>query len=209
MFLTINAQTEKMEIPMLKKVLSALALVAPLFGCQTHTLAVEPPTVKSPLDLIMKDIDGHDVNLADYKGKVVMIVNVASKCGLTPQYEKLEALYRKYQDQGFVILGFPANNFLGQEPGTNEEIKQFCSTKYNVTFPMFSKISVKGDDIAPLYAWLTSEKTNPGFSGDIEWNFAKFLIGRDGTVKARFSSRTSPDDQSVTAAIEKELTAKP
>ncbi len=192
---------------MLKKIFSALTLFAPLLGCQTHTLAVEPPAVGSPLDLTVKDIDGRDVNLADYKGQVVMIVNVASKCGLTPQYEKLEALYRKYKDQGFVILGFPANNFMGQEPGTNEEIKQFCSTKYNVTFPMFSKISVKGDDIAPLYAWLTSKDTNPEFSGDIEWNFAKFLVGRDGKVKARFSPRTAPDDASVTAAIEKELAA--
>src|SRR4051812_9391871 len=119
----------------------------------------------SPLDFTVKDIDGKEQNLADYKGKVVLMVNVASRCGNTPQYEGLEALYKKYQDKGLVIIGFPANNFGGQEPGTEADIKQFCTSKYNVTFPMMSKISVKGDDKAPLYGWLTGERTNPEFAG--------------------------------------------
>jgi glutathione peroxidase len=162
----------------------------------------------SPLDFKVKDIDGKDVNLADYKGKVVMIVNVASKCGFTPQYKALEAVYEKYKDQGFVIIGFPANNFKSQEPGSNEEIKQFCSDKYNVTFPMMSKISVKGDDKAPLYKFLTEETTAGDFKGDISWNFNKFLVDRNGQVFARFASPTKPDDAQVTGAIEKALAAK-
>jgi glutathione peroxidase len=162
----------------------------------------------SPLDFKVKDIDGKDVNLADYKGKVVMIVNVASKCGFTPQYKALEAVYEKYKDQGFVIIGFPANNFKSQEPGSNEEIKQFCSDKYNVTFPMMSKISVKGDDKAPLYKFLTEEPTAGDFKGDISWNFNKFLVDRNGQVFARFASPTKPDDAQVTGAIEKALAAK-
>jgi glutathione peroxidase len=160
----------------------------------------------SPLDFKMKDIDGKDVNLADYKGKVVMLVNVASRCGFTPQYKGLEALYKKYSDQGFVIIGFPANNFKSQEPGSNEEIKQFCSEKYNVTFPMMSKISVKGDDKAPLYKYLTEDTGD--FKGDIGWNFTKFLVDRNGQVFARFASKTTPEDAQVTGAIEKALAAK-
>jgi glutathione peroxidase len=162
----------------------------------------------SPLDFKVKDIDGKDVNLADYKGKVVMIVNVANKCGFTPQYKALEAVYEKYKDQGFVIIDFPANNFKSQEPGSNEEIKQFCSDKYNVTFPMMSKISVKGDDKAPLYKFLTEEPTAGDFKGDISWNFNKFLVDRNGQVFARFASPTKPDDAQVTGAIEKALAAK-
>jgi glutathione peroxidase len=191
-----------------KKAVSAATMVLPLMGFTVCTLAVEPPAVKSPLELTVTNIDGKPVDLASYKGQVVMIVNVASRCGNTPQYDGLEALYNKYKDKGLVILGFPANNFLGQEPGTNEEIKTFCSTKYNVTFPMFSKISVKGDDIAPLYAWLTSPKTDPGFSGDIEWNFAKFLVDRDGNVVARFTPRTKPDNAELVKAVDDAL-AKP
>jgi len=167
----------------------------------------EPSTQPSgdaatPLNFTMKDIDGNDVNLADYKGKVVMLVNVASKCGLTPQYEALEKLYEKFKDKNFVIIGFPANNFGGQEPGSNEEIKRFCTGKYNVSFPMMSKISVKGDDIHPLYKQLT---TTGDFSGDIGWNFTKFLVDKNGQVYARFASKTKPDDQAVTDAIEKGL----
>ncbi len=157
----------------------------------------------------VKDIDGNEVDLAQYEGKVVLIVNVASKCGYTPQYEGLEALYRKYKDQGFVILGFPANNFMGQEPGTNEEIKTFCRTTYGVTFPMFAKISVKGDDIAPLYKTLTSKEANGEFGGPIKWNFTKFLIGRDGKTVERFGSRVKPEDAKVTGAVETALKAKP
>ena len=162
----------------------------------------------SPLDFKLKSIDGKDMDLAQYKGKVVLLVNVASKCGLTPQYEALESVYEKYQDKGFVIVGFPANNFGGQEPGTEAQIKEFCSSKYNVTFPMTSKISVKGDDQHPLYKFLTSKDTAGDFAGDIEWNFAKFLVDRNGNVMARFSSRTTPDDPALTAAVEKALAAE-
>jgi glutathione peroxidase len=160
---------------------------------------------KSALDFKVRDIDGKDVKLKAYKGKVVMIVNTASKCGYTPQYEGLQALYEKYKDQGLVILGFPANNFGSQEPGTEAEIKEFCTSKYKVTFPMFAKISVKGEDQHPLYAYLTDKKTNPDFPGDISWNFNKFLIGRDGRIVGRFSSKDKPLAENVIAAVEKYL----
>ena len=152
----------------------------------------------------LNSIDGKPAPLADYKGKVVLMVNVASQCGYTPQYTALEAIYEKYKDQGFVILGFPANNFGAQEPGTNEEIKTFCTRKYSVTFPMYAKISVKGDDQAPLYAYLTKE-TGPGMTGDIKWNFTKFLVDRNGKVVQRFESAVTPDSKEVTGAIEKQL----
>ena len=152
----------------------------------------------------LNSIDGKPAPLADYKGKVVLLVNVASQCGYTPQYGALEAIYEKYKDQGFVILGFPANNFGAQEPGTNEEIKTFCSRKYSVTFPMYSKISVKGADQAPLYGYLTKE-TGAGIAGDIKWNFTKFLVDRDGRVIQRFEPAVTPDSKDVTAAIEKQL----
>jgi glutathione peroxidase len=152
----------------------------------------------------LNSIDGKPAPLADYKGKVVLLVNVASQCGYTPQYSGLEATYEKYKDQGFVILGFPANNFGAQEPGTNEEIKTFCTRNYSVTFPMYSKISVKGADQAPLYAYLTKE-TGPGITGEIKWNFTKFLVDRDGKVVQRFEPAVTPDSKEVTAAIEKQL----
>lgn len=170
--------------------------------------STQPADAPSPLQFTMKDIDGKDVNLVDYKGKVVMLVNVASKCGFTPQYKALEADYEKYKDQGFVIIGFPANNFHKQEPGTDAEIKQFCTSKYDVTFPMMSKISVKGDDIAPLYKWLTDAQTDSQFAGDIGWNFTKFLVDKNGQVYARFPSKTTPDDPQVIKAIEAGLAAK-
>ena len=151
---------------------------------QAETKSKEPVKMqKSIYDFKMKDIDGKEVSLKSYKGKVVIVVNVASKCGYTPQYEQLEATYKKYKDQGLVILGFPANNFHGQEPGTNEEIKQFCTAKYGVTFPMFAKISVKGDDMDSLYQYLTSKDEDPQFGGDITWNFNKFLIDKNGIVR--------------------------
>ncbi|KAJ5068774.1 thioredoxin/glutathione peroxidase btue [Anaeramoeba ignava] len=156
----------------------------------------------SVLDFKMKDIKGEEVDLSIYKGKVVMIVNVASKCGFTKQYEGLESIYEKYKDQGFVILGFPANNFLWQEPKGNSEILKFCSTKYHVTFPMFSKISVKKE---PLYKFLTSKETDPNFSGKITWNFNKFIIGRNGKIVARFGSRKTPESDEIIKTIEKEL----
>jgi len=155
-------------------------------------------------DFTLNSIEGKPSPLASYKGKVVMIVNVASQCGYTPQYTALESIYEKYKDQGFVILGFPANNFGAQEPGTNEEIKAFCTRKFSVTFPMYSKISVKGSDQAPLYAYLTKE-TGPGLTGDIKWNFTKFLVSRDGKVVQRFEPAVTPDSKDVTAAIEKQL----
>lgn len=153
----------------------------------------------------LNDIDGQDVALSAYQGQVLLVVNVASKCGFTRQYAGLEKLYEKYKGQGFAILGFPANNFLGQEPGTEAEIKSFCRLTYGVTFPMFSKISVKGKTIHPLYAFLTSKEEHPEHGGAITWNFNKFLIGKDGRVIGRFGSRTEPEDPELAAAIEKAL----
>jgi glutathione peroxidase len=152
----------------------------------------------------LNSIDGTPSPLANYKGKVVLVVNVASQCGYTPQYSALEATYEKYKDQGFVILGFPANNFGAQEPGTNEEIKTFCTRKYSVTFPMYSKLSVKGADQSPLYAYLTKE-TGKGITGDIKWNFTKFLVDRNGNVVQRFEPAVTPDSKEVVSAIEKQL----
>ena len=146
-----------------------------------------------------KTITGHNSSLADFAGKVLLVVNVASKCGFTPQYEGLEALYEKYKDQGLVIVGFPANNFGDQEPGTNEEIQTFCSTKYHVTFPMMSKVSVKGQDKHPLFAYLTEHSTIPG---EIKWNFSKFLLDRSGKLVARFPSDVKPLDAQLTSKIE-------
>jgi glutathione peroxidase len=152
----------------------------------------------------LNSIDGTPAPLANYKGKVVLVVNVASQCGYTPQYSALEATYEKYKDQGFVILGFPANNFGAQEPGTNEEIKTFCTRKYSVTFPMYSKISVKGADQAPLYTYLTKD-AGPGVAGEIKWNFTKFLVDRNGNVVQRFEPAITPDSKEVISAIEKQL----
>jgi len=156
----------------------------------------------------MKSIDGKTIPLSTYQGKVLLIVNVASKCGFTPQYKDLEALYQKYQDKGFVILAFPANNFGAQEPGTDAEIKEFCTVNYGVTFPMFSKISVKGDDQHPLYRFLTSDEANPSTSGEVKWNFQKYLVGRDGKVLAKFLSKVKPLSDELTAALESALKEK-
>jgi glutathione peroxidase len=164
-----------------------------------------PPKEKSMYEFTMKDIDGKEVKLDQYKGKTVMVVNVASKCGNTPQYEALQTVYDKYKDKNFVVLGFPANNFMGQEPGTEAEIKEFCTLKYKVSFPMFAKVSVKGKDQNSFFNYLTNEESNPGFSGDITWNFEKFLISKDGKTLNRFSPRTKPDAPEVIEAIEKAL----
>lgn len=158
--------------------------------------------LESPLDFDMTSIDGEEINLAGYKGKVVLMINVASKCGLTPQYEALQALFEKYKSDGLVVLGFPTNNFGAQEPGTNAEIKEFCAVNYGVSFPMFAKLSVQGDDLHPLYGFLTDESKNPQFGGEIKWNFTKFLVDRNGKLIARFEPRTAPDDQEVISAIE-------
>lgn len=160
-----------------------------------------PLTEKSVLDFTMKTIDGKEVPLSTYRGDVILIVNVASKCGFTPQYEGLEQLYKRFKEQGFMILGFPENDFMGQEPGTDEEIKTFCTTKYGVTFDMFSKISVIGKNKHPLYRFLTEKSTNPRFAGEIEWNFQKFLIGRDGEVIGRFSPKTKPMSDELVKAV--------
>jgi glutathione peroxidase len=152
----------------------------------------------------LPSIDGKPMPLADFKGKVVLMVNVASQCGYTPQYTALEALYEKYKDQGFVIVGFPANNFGAQEPGTNAEIKTFCSRKYSVTFPLYSKVSVKGGDQTALYRYLTKE-ANPAVAGDIKWNFTKFLVDRSGNVVERFEPAVTPDSKEVVSAVEKLL----
>lgn len=150
-------------------------------------------------DFRVRTIDGEEVGLDRYRGKAVLVVNTASRCGFTQQYEGLQKLYRTYRDRGFEVLAFPANNFMGQEPGTDAEIKEFCSIKFRTEFPLFSKISVKGGDIHPLYRYLT---TRPGFSGDIAWNFTKFLIGPDGQVVGRFGSRQDPQSAEVVAAVE-------
>ncbi len=147
----------------------------------------------------MKTIDGAEKSLSDYEGKALLIVNTASKCGFTKQYAPLEELYKKYHSRGFEILGFPSNDFLGQEPGTDEEIKKFCSLKYNVTFPMFSKITVKGKGIHPLYEYLT---TKAGADGDISWNFNKFLVSPDGKVVARYGSKTEPFSEDLVSQLE-------
>jgi glutathione peroxidase len=178
--------------------LASLCLLAAVAG----TLSLAPAMADSPLTGKVKKIDGSEVDLAAYKGKVVMIVNVASQCGATPQYAGLQKLYDTYKDKGLVVLGFPANEFGAQEPGTDAEISKFCSSKYNVTFDMFSKVVVKGDKQAPLYKALTSQ-ANP--QGDVKWNFEKFLIGRDGSVVARFATPVKPDDPALVAAVESEL----
>jgi glutathione peroxidase len=153
----------------------------------------------------LNDINGNPATLGQYDGKALLLVNVASKCGYTKQYAGLQALHEKHQADGLVVLGFPANNFGGQEPGTNEEIKAFCSTTFDVTFPMFAKISVKGHDIHPLYAFLTGAETNPDFAGDIKWNFNKFLVSRDGEVVGRYDSNAEPMSAELAGDIEKAL----
>ena len=155
-----------------------------------------------------KNIDGETVDLEDYEGNVVLVVNTASQCGLTPQYAGLQEMYEKYKDQGFVILGFPCNQFGSQEPGSEAEIKQFCSTKFNVSFPMFSKIEVNGDDADPLYKYLTAKDAKPAGQGEISWNFEKFLIDREGNLIGRFAPRTKPSDPELVKSVESQLAEK-
>jgi len=157
-------------------------------------------------EIPLKDIGGKDTSLKAWQGKVMLIVNVASECGLTPQYEGLEALHRKFKDKGLAVLGFPCNQFGGQEPGSNAEIKSFCTKNYGVTFPLFGKIEVKGKRQHPLYAALTGK--GAPFPGDVTWNFGKFLVGRDGKILKRFDSETAPDSAEIMEAIEKALAAK-
>ena len=159
---------------------------------------------KSFYDFTVKTIDGKDFPLSSLKGKKVVVVNVASKCGLTPQYAQLEKLYEKYKDKDFVIIGFPANNFMGQEPGSNEEIAQFCSLNYDVTFPMMAKISVKGKEIAPLYQWLTEKKLNGKEDASVQWNFQKFMIDENGNWVGFVSPKENPFSEKIVTWIEKE-----
>jgi len=170
----------------------------------TLTMAGALFAASSIYDFTLPSIDGKPTPLASFKGKVILMVNVASQCGYTPQYTALEAIYEKYKDRGLVVLGFPANNFGQQEPGTNAEIKTFCSAKYNVTFPMFAKISVQGSDQNSLYSYLTRE-ANPSVAGEIQWNFTKFLVDRGGHVVQRFESPVTPDSPQVIGSIEKLL----
>lgn len=180
----------------MKKILFSLLLAAGLATAADTSI----------LDIPLKDIDGKDTSLKAYQGKVLLVVNVASRCGLTKQYKELQALHEKYKDQGFSVVGFPCNDFGAQEPGTNEEIKTFCSTKYQVSFPLFDKLHVKGEEQHPLYTALTGK--DGAFPGDVKWNFGKFLIGKDGKPLQRFEPRTTPDDAAVVAAIEKAIAAK-
>jgi glutathione peroxidase len=184
------------------KLLTAIAL-AILTGVQTKPAGVT--TVPAPLNFTMKSIDGKDVDLSKYQGRVVLMVNVASECGYTPQYAGLEELHKKYASKGLSILGFPSNNFGGQEPGTDPQIAEFCKKNYGVEFDMFSKIAVVGKDQAPLYHYLT---THPKFSGQVEWNFEKFLIGRNGEVIGRFKSPVEPSSKQMVGAIEAALASK-
>jgi len=182
-------------------------LLASLLSTAILPLIISSPTASEPIyGFSMQDIDGKPRDFKAYRGKVLLIVNVASRCGLTPQYEGLEALYRAHRREGLEVLGFPANDFAGQEPGTNAEIKDFCTGKYHVTFPMFGKIRVTGPQKHGLYQWLIAES---GRADEIEWNFAKFLIGRDGRVVARFAPGIKPDAPAIQSAIKAALAVKP
>jgi glutathione peroxidase len=156
-------------------------------------------------DIPLKTLSGEEASLAEHKGKALLLVNVASKCGLTPQYEGLEALHERYAGRGFAVLGFPCNQFLGQEPGTNEEIAEFCSSTYGVTFPLFDKIDVNGPERHPLYAELTEQEDAEGAAGDITWNFEKFLVSPEGEVVARFRPQVTPEDPALVGAVEEQL----
>ena len=181
--------------------MKTIALIASLF-----TMLTLATNAESIYDIKLKDIDGKDTSLAAYKGKVLLIVNVASKCGYTKQYTGLQALSEKYKDKGVVVLGFPCNQFGGQEPGTNEEIKEFCTSKFSVTFPMFDKLEVNGANRHPLYVKLAG-KDSP-FPGDIKWNFNKFVVGKDGTIANRFDSKVTPESDEMAKAIDTALAAK-
>jgi len=181
--------------------LTVLSLVV-CAGLATGCVAQKKEVSMSGIyEIEVETITGNTIKLGEYKGKVLLIVNTASKCGFTGQYDGLQKLYETCQDKGLVVLGFPSNDFLRQEPGTNEEIQSFCNLNYGVTFPMFGKISVKGKNQHPLYAYLTSKQANSEFAGKISWNFNKFLISRDGQVIGRFGSRTKPDDEKLAAAL--------
>lgn len=184
-----------------------LSLVA-CVGCVYADDKPKEPKLPSPLDYKLKDINDKEVDLAQYKGKVVLFVNVASKCGYTTQYQGLQELHEAYKDKGLVVIGVPANEFGGQEPGSNAEIAKFCSTKYNVTFPMMAKVAVKGSEKTPLYQYLTGKDSNPDYAGEVGWNFEKFLVGKAGRVVGRYKSGVEPMSDELVAAVKKELEAK-
>jgi glutathione peroxidase len=194
----------------MKKVVAVClaSMLMAVVGGTVNSADKEAKKVPAVLNFKMKKLDGKEVNLADYQGKVILFVNVASQCGLTPQYEGLEALHEKYGKEGLAIIGVPANEFGKQEPGTNAEIATFCEKNYGVKFDMLSKVVVKGEGICPLYKHLTSKETDPKFAGDISWNFEKFLVGRNGEIVARFKPKVEPQDEEVVSAIEAELAKK-
>ncbi len=190
------------------KFFSVLLCAASLCGCGSADPVKEEP-MKSVYEIKVESIGGEGGTLAPYRGKVLLIVNTASRCGFTKQYAGLQQLYAEYKEKGLVILGFPSNDFMRQEPGSNEQIKEFCAVNYGVEFPMFAKVAVKGREQHPLYAWLTSETTNPLFAGSISWNFNKFLVSREGRVIGRFGSRTEPQDATLVAAVKAALATEP
>lgn len=189
----------------MRKVIALLAVLSIAVAVPAGAAEKGDKKVPAALNFKMKSLDGKDVDLSKYQGKVVLIVNVASRCGNTPQYKDLEALYEKYGKDGFAILGFPCNQFGKQEPGTNEEIAEFCSKNYGVTFDLFDKIDVNGPNAAPLYKFLTSADTNPKYAGKVEWNFQKYLISKKGEVVGKFKAGTKPSTPEVVQAIETEL----
>ncbi|MDA0577480.1 MAG: glutathione peroxidase [Verrucomicrobia bacterium] len=187
---------------MQRKITTAvLSMVAGLWLASAADLRGEDAMQSDIYAIAVQTIDGESTTLASYKGKVLLIVNTASKCGFTGQYAGLQELYASQKDAGLIVLGFPSNDFMGQEPGANEAIKQFCALKYNVSFPMFAKIAVKGGDQHPLYRYLTSPETNPQFANAIGWNFNKYLVGRDGKVLGYFGSRTAPGSEELVSAV--------
>lgn len=193
---------------MILRIVAALALldaVALALGASKRADVPEVPMPDSLYTIPLERNDGSPATLGEYRGKVLLLVNVASKCGFTPQYEGLEALYERLHAQGFEVLAFPANDFMGQEPGSDAEIREFCSSTYGVTFPLFAKLHVKGDAQHPLYRYLTAGGGDPELAGDIGWNFNKFLVDREGRVIARWGSRTKPEDAELVEAIEKAL----
>lgn len=190
----------------MKSILSLAAVVA--FAVSANAADKGDSKVSGPLNFKMKSIDGKEVDLSQYKGKVVLIVNVASQCGATPQYADLQTLYNKHSKEGLVVIGVPANEFGAQEPGTNEEIAKFCENNYKVTFPMMSKVVVKGKGITPLFDYLTSKETNPEFAGPVAWNFEKFLVSREGKVVGRFKTGVKPTDEKFVKAVQTELEKK-
>ena len=190
------------------KLPALLFALATCVGCAYADDKPKEPKMASPLDYKLKDINDKEVDLAQYKGKVVLLVNVASECGYTPQYKGLQELHEAYKDQGVVVIGIPANEFGRQEPGSNADILKFCQNSYKVTFPMMAKVIVKGTGKTPLYEYLTGKDSNPDFAGEVGWNFEKFLIGKGGKVVGRYKSSVEPMSETIVGAIKKELEAK-